>query len=353
MRRLLTILAAVALLVAGGIQWVRADISSVTPAMTLIAAPSSVTLNSLESNNDIFVFEEKQGVTVGVSLGVDFTSPGTYKKPADLLPASLVPGLTVCSHLIHFDPVGTGLASSEGAVTFANDVVGVMTSDANLDASDAVVGNPGTTYPTGLTARGLELSPSSEVISLSPDKRTIRLSVRASTAVDQARVLTRCPQAPEPRPEWVYSVKYTCGVVREIALERTTLAPGMYATDVNISNPASQDTELSKRLIPIVGEGFPTARQPKVQTHTVVDFIGLPARNATMDDCFRIADLLYGGVPFPTLDTMPLSVGFLEIRSPVELDVVAVYTTATDTATGVPPGTPTVDVEQIEGRQVK
>ena len=58
----------------------------------------------------------------------------------------------------------------------------------------------------------------------------------------------------------------------------------------------------------------------------------LPSGAATMDDCCRIAELLYGGVP---ATAMPLTVGFLEIVSDQELHVTAVYTASDSEGRGL------------------
>jgi hypothetical protein len=58
-----------------------------------------------------------------------------------------------------------------------------------------------------------------------------------------------------------------------------------------------------------------------------------------MDDCCRIAELLLGA---PPQGSTPLTVGFLEIVSPIELSITAVYT-----ASGPDGKTVSIDVEQI------
>jgi hypothetical protein len=61
-----------------------------------------------------------------------------------------------------------------------------------------------------------------------------------------------------------------------------------------------------------------------------------------MDDCYRIAELLYGG---PPPQPLPLMVGYLEIVSTLPLAVDAVYT-----VTDREGRTVGIDVERIEGR---
>jgi hypothetical protein len=62
-----------------------------------------------------------------------------------------------------------------------------------------------------------------------------------------------------------------------------------------------------------------------------------------MDDCCRLAELLFGA----TTDSLALTIGFLEIIGPVELSVTAVYT-----ATDADSHAISIDVEQIDARKV-
>ena len=70
----------------------------------------------------------------------------------------------------------------------------------------------------------------------------------------------------------------------------------------------------------------------------------LPPHSATMDDCCRIAEILFGNAPSSTIT---LTIGFLEITSRKELSVTAVYT-----ATNIASRGADIDVQQIEGRKV-
>jgi hypothetical protein len=63
-----------------------------------------------------------------------------------------------------------------------------------------------------------------------------------------------------------------------------------------------------------------------------------------MDDCFRILELLLGAKP---TGPVPLTVGLIEIISPIELNVTAVYTTTDPNNKN-----PSIDVESIVGNVV-
>jgi hypothetical protein len=62
-----------------------------------------------------------------------------------------------------------------------------------------------------------------------------------------------------------------------------------------------------------------------------------------MDDCCRLAEMLFGA----TTDSRALTIGFLEIISPVELSVTAVYA-----ATDADSNAVSIDVEQINAKKV-
>jgi hypothetical protein len=143
---------------------------------------------------------------------------------------------------------------------------------------------------------------------------------------------------------FVYSVKFVCGVQPECGCECGPVQPGRYATEINIHNYQNVEVPVEKRFIPVVFAGAATGREPKVARTRAVDKIILPPHSATMDDCCRIAELLFGDVP-PS--PIPLTIGFLEITSREELSVTAVYTSSNLTSHAVD-----IDVEQIQGRKL-
>src|SRR6185436_7773076 len=136
---------------------------------------------------------------------------------------------------------------------------------------------------------------------------------------------------------------------------------GNYATEINIVWPEIYLTDptttgdrvfIFKHLVVLVDQGRPVGREPNVAPpKAYADSIQLTTLSATMDDCNRIAELLWGAVPTP----YPLTIGYLVLISPYDLDVDVVYTaevpaqpTATDPAlTGI-----SIDVEHIVGKQL-
>jgi len=148
---------------------------------------------------------------------------------------------------------------------------------------------------------------------------------------------------------WSYGVKFLCGSVKEASegeVSRpafTTLRPGMYATDINILNHNAREITVHKYLYLLVHKTRVMGREPRYVKPRFQDVITLPGHSATFDDCYRLHELMH---ETGTADE-PCSIGFLEIVSPVELTVTAVYT-ASDLQ-----GTSTdLEVVQIEGRKI-
>lgn len=142
-----------------------------------------------------------------------------------------------------------------------------------------------------------------------------------------------------------YSVKFVCGTQADCAGACAPVRAGAYATEINLYNFNNVEAEIEKRFVPVVFAGAPIGREPKAVPARAVERIKLPPRSATMDDCCRIAEVLLGGKPGMPL---PLTIGFLEISSPVELSVTAVYTASNASGGGV-----SIDVQQVAGTTVR
>jgi hypothetical protein len=148
----------------------------------------------------------------------------------------------------------------------------------------------------------------------------------------------------KPKEVFSYSVKFVCGTEEACGCECGPVRPGVYATEINIHNYHDSEALLQKFVIPVVLAGAAAGREPKFAARKATDRIVLPPHTATMDDCCRLAELLFGATPTGSL---PLTIGFLEIVSPVELSITAVYT-----ATDAESRTLSIDVEQIDAKKV-
>jgi hypothetical protein len=128
-----------------------------------------------------------------------------------------------------------------------------------------------------------------------------------------------------PACKYTYAVKFVCGTQTDCGCACGPVRQGNYATEINILNPRCKEATIVKRVVPLVFAGAVTGREPAIANARATERIVLPSGAATMDDCCRIAELLYGAVPG---SAMPLTVGFLEIISDQELHVTAVYTSS-------------------------
>jgi hypothetical protein len=163
-------------------------------------------------------------------------------------------------------------------------------------------------------------------------------AVADGTVVASKRVHITVPACPSAR--FTYSVKFVCGRQPECPCECATVRPGVYATSISIHNYHDVEVTVEKRVTPVVFMGAPVGREPRAAGPRAADRIVLPPHAATMDDCCRIAELLLGGeAPSP----VPLTLGFLEVSSPRELAVSAVYTVSDLESRSI-----SIDVEQVQ-----
>ncbi len=171
-----------------------AGIIETTGAFVEISPPGSVELGALESNSAIFAFAEMLGIRLEGDLPVDITRPGVYDSADDLTPGLIFAEMPVDIYFLHSDPVGGDTVKLVGSITFDQDILGIIVLSAGLDATDAMLGYPGTVYPTGLSGRGLDFAGSNfDILTLSEDRRTITVDWRTGFKVDQIRIITAVP----------------------------------------------------------------------------------------------------------------------------------------------------------------
>ncbi|MFW5741085.1 MAG: hypothetical protein ACOC1F_12040, partial [Myxococcota bacterium] len=119
---------------------------------------------------------ESEATSLSSDLAVDVAG---VPLAGDSVPA----GTNVTSFLLHRRP---GEASA-ALLTFARPVLGVITSQGRLEASDAAVGTAGTTYPTEPRATEGE-----DEVALSADGRAVTVSFTGADT-DQIRIVTEAP----------------------------------------------------------------------------------------------------------------------------------------------------------------
>jgi hypothetical protein len=173
---------------------------------------------------------------------------------------------------------------------------------------------------------------------------TVDQSTGAATLIAINNVDFGLAFAPEEEPprRLSYSVKFVCGLQDSEELEVGVVRPGIYSTEINIHNYHDTEVAIRKFLLPLVIEGKPRGREPRYVRVAAQDGIVLPPNTATMDDCYRIAELLYGS---PPPQPLPMTIGYLELVSTMPLAIDAVYTVSDREHR-----TLAIEVERIEGR---
>lgn len=126
------------------------------------------------------------------------------------------------------------------------------------------------------------------------------------------------------RKFFIYNVKFVCGLQKnkfENDCEGAILSRGIYSTEINILNYGIKEITIGKIFTPVVIHNKPIAREPKTMKPVGFDRVTLAPFHATTDDCCKIVEMLK-----PLQADEQLKIGFVEIISPVQIEVVAVYT---------------------------
>jgi len=168
---------------------------------TIPDAVASGLFDQYESNNEVFVFPEKQNVLLKADLQAAITQPGTYQNQSEISQGHDIvrEGTRVDSLRIYFNPIGhpSELTSIEGKIHFQQPVVGILTSNEQLLDSSPQFSSLLVDSPSRLTIAHSNASEKinaehQDVIQLSPDRRV--LSYKFSTFgkyVDDLRVLVK------------------------------------------------------------------------------------------------------------------------------------------------------------------
>ena len=207
--------------VAGGEQAKGSTSGAVTP----ITAPPSVVFNDFESNTKIYMFTERTNYDLPTQITVDITDSGYYSNNYARTSSVISAGTTVDSHFVFFDPVGSQNSTVTGSITMSAEILGIICTRGSLDATDDVLGKPGTNYPTGQNARNFENN--AEIITLSEDRRTIIIHRWHSTFPGENMRIITLPSASGdgsfamnsqvdnsfPRPGQILLIDYNSSVI--------------------------------------------------------------------------------------------------------------------------------------------
>jgi hypothetical protein len=152
-------------------------------------------------SNELRIFREQFNHALVASLPVDVSAVGLYDQPTDLPSPRpvIVHGTLVNSYILHSDPPGNNALVRQhrsATIGFTTDILGVQVLSGTL--TEPQVGElraSGTTYPTATS--GLELVPTAtgdnaRII----NRRTVSVSFKTSSAVDEIRVITKATANP-------------------------------------------------------------------------------------------------------------------------------------------------------------
>jgi len=194
---------------------------------------------------------------------------------------------------------------------------------------------------------------------------TTATSTATATPTDITPTVTAVPTitttpittpTPLSRPFWSFAAKFVCGEqpadqAGEPIAGEPAVKPGNYATEINIHNPHYLGPiQIRYKGLLLVERGVPVARAPSTaQPGTFTPLQALPDDGATMMDCNGIWNLLNPGTTPPT--PMPLTIGYLVIVSPANLDVVGVTTAAASNSNLEPAGI-ALQTTTVEGKRV-
>ena len=162
-------------------------------ACTITTPPPNPVVST--ANNDVLLaWDERQNVVLAAPLRVDrvFNTGASFVSSAGGGDYFLAAGTIVSSHYIQWDPNGTG--SVQTTISLDSQVFAFIFADANLAASDPILGLPGLNYNT-FTNRGIE---SGDTTSF--DGLDTAINWNAPTPGDWARLITAYSPTAAPVP---------------------------------------------------------------------------------------------------------------------------------------------------------
>lgn len=169
---------------------------------------------------------------------------------------------------------------------------------------------------------------------------TTSLKLRCILLLTLMSLLTRTVSAEPIETRYQYAVKAACSLL--LTFGDGALAQGTYRTLINIGNPTDETVQFAVKPFVAGSLGAPPGG-----IGGVVAKKGELAPNAVLSiDCGTIAGFFCPTAEGLCFDFGALD-GFVKINSPVELDVVSIYT-ARPTEGEVS----TIDVETVEPRQI-
>ncbi|MCK6546409.1 hypothetical protein L6R52_11215 [Myxococcota bacterium] len=147
---------------------------------TACTLPASLDVGATEASA-IVLFPEVAGHVLATSVPVDLHVPGNER-----LAATVPAGQIVDVYFVHYDPAAD--SAVETTLVFPEEILGVISLEAGLDATDGRFARSDLAYAPAAAIR--EVDATDELV-LGGDRRTLTLRLNATTGIDQLRVVTR------------------------------------------------------------------------------------------------------------------------------------------------------------------
>lgn len=155
-----------------------------------VASPGERHSPGLARDSDsLLLFPEREDALLKHGYVVDGMEPGTYRRPFRKHTVKLAKDVRVDSFLLQYNPAHNDDVSMnqkfQGELHFDRPIVAVILQKDLLDSSDAKLALPGTDF-RDIFRRGVN---DADVVTLSPDRRVLRVALNVKNGVDQIRVL--------------------------------------------------------------------------------------------------------------------------------------------------------------------
>jgi ferric-dicitrate binding protein FerR (iron transport regulator) len=152
--------------------------------------PDSLETGTFEHNHAL-VYQERRAIALIDNLEVTEASPGLITPRSRAHKRVISAGTVVDVYLIHVD--GTNSHTKvQGAITFPEQILGVIVDGDVLNSTDASLGNQNILYPNE-EIRGAEFFADGygDTIVVSTDQKQFAFSFAVNAAVDQVRIVTK------------------------------------------------------------------------------------------------------------------------------------------------------------------
>ena len=155
-----------------------------------VASPSERHSPGLvEDSDSLLLFPEREDAILKYGFVVDGMAPGTYRRPFRKHTVKLTEDVRVDSFLLQYNPGHDDDVSMnqkfQGELHFDRPIIALILQKDLLDSSDAKVALPATDF-RNIFRRGIN---DADVVTLSSDRRVLRVALNVKDGVDQIRVL--------------------------------------------------------------------------------------------------------------------------------------------------------------------